>query len=100
MMFGEVLTGLTAVEGHMQMVEGETANYVRHTRSLELAVIDRSDPDRDVVVAVPESLLLSGKRIRHEDLPVRHSIWFTISRTRRSGRLSPETRIRPRPASG
>ena len=69
MMFGEVLTGLTAVEGHIQMVEGQTTNFVRHTRSLELAVIDRSDPDQDIVVAVPESQLLSGKRIRHQDLP-------------------------------
>ena len=85
MMFGEVLTGLTAVEGHMQMVEGETASYVRHIRSFELAVIDHSDPDRDGVVVVPESLLLSGTRIGTR---ISRSTFdsFTISRTRWSGR--------------
>jgi ABC-type transport system involved in cytochrome c biogenesis permease subunit len=69
LMFGELLTGLTAVEGHIQMVEGQTSTFVRHSRSLELAVIDRSDPERDIVVAVPESRLLGGGRIRHENLP-------------------------------
>ena len=69
MMFGELLTGLTAVEGHLQLVEGQSTNFVRHTRSLELAMIDRDHPDRDEVVAVPESLLLAGRRISHEHLP-------------------------------
>ena len=69
MMFGALLTGLTAVEGQMQMFEGESSGFVRHSRSLELAVIDHSDPERDVVVTVPEAQLLSGQRIRHGDLP-------------------------------
>ena len=69
LMFGEVLTGLTAVEGHMQMVEGQTSSYVRHSRSFELAVIDHSDGERDDVVVVPESLLLSGRRIGNKNLP-------------------------------
>ncbi len=69
MMLGEVLTGLTAVEGHMQMAEGESTNYVRHGRALELAIVDRSHNDRDVVIAVPEIQLLGGGKIQHEDLP-------------------------------
>jgi ABC-type transport system involved in cytochrome c biogenesis permease subunit len=69
LMFGELLTGLTAVEGHIQMVEGQSADFVRHSRSLELAIIDHSGPDRDVVVSVPESRLLSGRRIQDESLP-------------------------------
>jgi len=95
MMFGEVLTGLTAVEGHIQMVEGEATNFVRHTRSLELAVIDRSNPDRDVVVTVPESQLLSGKRIRHEDLPfdihLVHYLKNSVVRPAQPGDANPAT---------
>ncbi|MFI5387214.1 MAG: cytochrome c biogenesis protein CcsA [Fimbriimonadales bacterium] len=95
MMFGEVLTGLTAVEGQMQMVEGEATNSVRHTRALELAVIDRSNPDRDVVVTVPESKLLSGTRIRHEDLPfdisLVHYLKNSVVRPVRPGDPNPAT---------
>jgi ABC-type transport system involved in cytochrome c biogenesis permease subunit len=69
MMIGEVLTGLTAVEGHMQLAEGETVNFVEQSREVELAVIDRSAAGHDVVVAVPESRLLRGGRIASGDLP-------------------------------
>ena len=69
MMLGEILTGLTADEGHMQMFEGESANFVQDSRKLELAVIDRTHQGHDVVVAVPESRLLAGGRIEHGDLP-------------------------------
>jgi ABC-type transport system involved in cytochrome c biogenesis permease subunit len=84
MMLGEVLTGLTAVEGHMQMAEGEATSFVRHTRSVELAVIDHSDPDRDIVVAIPEARLLEGRRIEHDDLPfdVELAHFFTNSTIR------------------
>jgi ABC-type transport system involved in cytochrome c biogenesis permease subunit len=69
MMIGEVLTGLTAVEGHMQLAEGETVNFVEHSREVELALVDRSAAGHDAVVAVPESRLLAGGRIAAGDLP-------------------------------
>lgn len=69
MMLGELLVGLTAVEGRMRIREGETVNYVYDIRSFELAVVDKSQPNRHEVVSVPESMLREGQIIRHEFLP-------------------------------
>ena len=70
MMFSELLVGTTAVEGQMTMREGETVNYAQDIRSLELAVVDRSDPEEDAVVVVPGSMLdEDGTVVRHESLP-------------------------------
>jgi hypothetical protein len=70
LMFSELLVGLSAVEGRMQIVEGETVNYVQDLRHLELAIIDRSGADAEEHVVVPKSVLLGGQIIRHNDLPV------------------------------
>jgi ABC-type transport system involved in cytochrome c biogenesis permease subunit len=95
MMFGTLLTGLTAVEGHMQMFEGQTTSFVRHLRSLELAVVDRSDPERDVVVTVPEAQFLSGQVIHHGDLPfdirLVHFLKNSAVRAVRPGEPNPAT---------
>uniref|UniRef100_A0A7C2JYP1 Cytochrome C biogenesis protein n=1 Tax=Schlesneria paludicola TaxID=360056 RepID=A0A7C2JYP1_9PLAN len=60
MMFGELLVGKTAVEAQLQMQEGETVNFVQDIRTVELAVVDRSDPQHDVVTAIPRQLLLDS----------------------------------------
>lgn len=69
MMFSELLVGLTAVEAIMILEEGETSNFVRDTRTLELAVVDRSEPDHDDMVVIPKSILLGEETIQHEELP-------------------------------
>jgi ABC-type transport system involved in cytochrome c biogenesis permease subunit len=70
LMLGELLVGIAAVEGQMQIVEGHTVNYVMDSREIELAIIDRSDKTEDSVVAVPQSLLRPGKApIQVESLP-------------------------------
>ena len=74
LMFNELFVGLSAVEGQMTIEEGQTANYVRDIRSLELAVIDHSDSDEDHVVVVPGSLLVEGATIEHESLPFKVEI--------------------------
>jgi hypothetical protein len=66
---GEIVTGLFAVEGQMQIREGQSANFVVHTRLCELAVIDPSDPKADDVVVIAEKLLRKGGTISHPDLP-------------------------------
>lgn len=60
MMFGELLVGLTAVEGQMQIEEGQTVNFVQDIRTVELAVVDRSDDHVDHVTVIPRGLLVSA----------------------------------------
>jgi hypothetical protein len=81
MMTSELFTGLFAVEGQMPIREGESASYVVDGRSTELAVVDRSDPARDLVVAIPESRLRAGAAVRHASMPfeVRVLRWFANS---------------------
>lgn len=73
MMFGGFLVDRTAVEGQLQMQEGETVNYVQDIRTVELAVVDRSGADEDRVTVIPKSLLVNaaetGDPIRDERLP-------------------------------
>ena len=66
----EVFTGVAAVEGRMRIAEGESANYVEHTRSVELAFTDRSDPESDHITVVPRKLLKRGGLIQDDQLPV------------------------------
>jgi hypothetical protein len=58
-----------AEEGQMSIFEGQKVNYVEDNRHAELALIDGSDPEKDDVVAVPQSLLETGGSIRLEGLP-------------------------------
>jgi ABC-type transport system involved in cytochrome c biogenesis permease subunit len=69
LMFGELLVGVAAVEGQMQIIEGQNVNYVLDSRNLELAIIDVSDEDSDHVVAIPMDLLKRKQVASHTDLP-------------------------------
>ena len=63
-----VVYGLHA-EGQMQLVEGQTVDYVYDIRAVELAVVEPSDPKTDDVVVVPQWMLEETERIHHDDLP-------------------------------
>ncbi|MEX2286067.1 MAG: cytochrome c biogenesis protein ResB, partial [Planctomycetaceae bacterium] len=95
LMLSELLVGMTAVEAKMHLAEGQSVNFVEDSRSLELAVVDRSAKDADDVVVVPQSLVLSGETIRHPDLPfdVRIDAFFKNSALRpvQPGALNPAT---------
>ncbi len=69
MMYYELHVAMTAVETQMNLEEGETTNFVHDIRTFELAVIDKTDPEQDRVVAIPRSVVLSGKSIDVPDLP-------------------------------
>jgi ABC-type transport system involved in cytochrome c biogenesis permease subunit len=69
LMFSELITGLFAVEGHMQIVEGASANFVEDHRRIELAVVDTSNPKTDDVVVIPGTMLRREERVRHKALP-------------------------------
>ncbi len=69
MMFSEFLVGIQAVEGQMVIAEGETVNFVQDIREVELAVIDRSNPEHDDVVVVSERVLKGKEPIKSPLLP-------------------------------
>ncbi|QEG35666.1 cytochrome c biogenesis protein [Bythopirellula goksoeyrii] len=73
LMFSELHTGLTAEEARMQIAEGQTVNYAEDIRSAELAIVDKSGPEKDKVTVVPVSMLRaaadSGEIIEHPALP-------------------------------
>lgn len=68
MMLSEFITGMWAVEGVMQIVEGHRSNYVNHLMDPEFSVIDASDPKIDDTVVVPHRILRRGP-VSHEALP-------------------------------
>ncbi len=72
MMFSELLVGTTAVEGQMQIKEGDTVNFVQDIRKIELALIDSIDANEDDVVVIPESILLAGRLVKlpYDDVPL------------------------------
>src|SRR5580658_821528 len=66
---GQFLTELFQIEGQMLLEPGDVKNYSENGRKNELAVIDTTDPDKDKVVAIPESLVAEGGDIRTPELP-------------------------------
>jgi hypothetical protein len=69
LMTSELVTGLFAVERTMMLAEGETVNFLEASRKTELAIIDRSNPKQDDVVAIPQSILRKGGVISDPLLP-------------------------------
>ncbi|QQS09134.1 MAG: cytochrome c biogenesis protein ResB [Phycisphaerales bacterium] len=62
---GEFVTGAFADEGNMSIDEGKSSNFVEDIRTAELAVIDKTDPTSDIVIAIPMAQLHEGATIRH-----------------------------------
>ena len=66
---GQFLTEIFQVESQMVLEPGDVKNYSESGRKNELAVIDTTDPEKDKVVAIPESLVAKAGEIRTPDLP-------------------------------
>jgi hypothetical protein len=69
LMLGGLFTALFAVESQMRIDTGQTVHYSESIRDAELAIIDRSNPEHDQVIAVPQSLLAREEEIADERLP-------------------------------
>lgn len=69
LLVGQLLSQLWQVETYMAIDEGASKNYSESGRVSELAIIDVTDPETDMVVAVPQYRLSDGKIIKHENLP-------------------------------
>jgi len=74
LLVGEFVTGMTAQEGNLTIREGETVNFVEDIRTSELAVIDQSGADEDLVVVVPQRFVGTGKVITSGLLPIQIQI--------------------------
>jgi hypothetical protein len=69
LLLGELVSGLMQKDSSMRLEEGETKNYSESFRDYELAVLDKSDPTFDEVVAIPAALLEDKGVIQHPKLP-------------------------------
>ena len=66
----DVLVGVNHVESSITLMQGETTNFSRDTREAELAILDRSSPDEDRVIAINERLFdTKGDTISDPRLP-------------------------------
>ena len=95
LLVGEFVTGALAREGNMAIDEGASSNFVEDIRQAELAIIDGSNPDDDLVVVVPESFLRTpDKPISHDLLPfeIRVDQWMPNSQILGSMQSSPQRR--------
>ena len=69
LMISELLVGLLAVETRMGLAEGETKDWAYDLRTAELAIVDPSNPEHDVLTRIPASRLTPGAVISHESFP-------------------------------
>ena len=69
MLLGQFATDMLQVESTMKIDEGETKSYSEDSRNCELVLIDTSDPERDRVYSVSESIFAKEPEIRDEKLP-------------------------------
>jgi len=66
---GQFLTETFQIESFMRLEQGETKNYTESARKNELVIIDSSNPERDQVVAIPESRLSGKAELQPPGLP-------------------------------
>lgn len=69
LLIGELITGIMQQDSSMRLEEGQTKSYAESFREHELAIIDRSNPDYDEVVAIPEAVLADEQSLQHPKLP-------------------------------
>lgn len=69
LLVGQLLSQLFQVESYMAIEEGDRKNYSESGRESELAIIDLSDPEENLVVAIPQGALAKEKEITHPSLP-------------------------------
>lgn len=74
LLLGELFTALYARESAMRMTEGQTKAYSEAYRENEIAIVDRSDPALDKVMAIPESALEIGSQHHVPQSPLRAEV--------------------------
>ena len=69
LLLNEVYVTVTNVEQRMLLFEGDNIAHTIDVRASELAIIDRSDPEEDVIHVIPADMLVAGDRIDDPRLP-------------------------------
>lgn len=69
LLIGQLATDMFSSESAMWLRKGETKNYSEDFQANELIIVDRTDPARDTVYAIPESQLAPGRELRDPRLP-------------------------------
>jgi ResB-like family len=69
LLVGQLLTDVLSRESILHLRDGEAKNYSISQRQAELAIIDRTDPSQNTVVAIPQAVLAKGGTIRNRYLP-------------------------------
>jgi ABC-type transport system involved in cytochrome c biogenesis permease subunit len=69
LMFGQFWVAKYDIEEQMSINEGATVSFAHDIRSTELAVVDSSNAAEDVVVVIPQSMLLQSVRLSSAKTP-------------------------------
>jgi hypothetical protein len=64
MLVGQLITSIFQVESQMRLDEGERKSFSESPYFDELAITDKSHPDRDRVISIPDSDLRKGRTIQ------------------------------------
>jgi len=74
LLVGIFFAGIWQEDYSVILNQGQTATYAESFNRNELAIIDTTAPDRDIVTTIPEGLLARGGSIQHRSLPFRVTI--------------------------
>lgn len=69
LLIGELVSGIMQKESSMRLEEGETKQYSESFRENEFVLLDKTNPDYDEVVAIPEAVLAQAGSLQHAKLP-------------------------------
>lgn len=69
LLLGQLGTDLLSTESAMRLEEGETKNYSEDFHANELVFINKSLPNEDEVIAIPEKFIAAKQPITHPQLP-------------------------------
>jgi len=70
LLLGQLATDIFSEESHLRLNPGESRNYSESHMDNELALIlPNPETGRDRVVSIPESMLVPGNEITHDQLP-------------------------------
>lgn len=69
LLFGQLLTDMLSRESALQLFEGESKNYSEDFRQTEMVLVDKSDPQSDLVFSVPQHLFAGKNEVRDSRLP-------------------------------